>query len=187
MDQSLKEETASLRRRLGELASQPDEELAERYVIKGLPRPPGLYWRLRGLAGYIIRRLIALTPWRTVRWPVSLKQLPLDPKAKPVLIWAIGSDSDTVREACGDLSARWDALRGYAPVLVTDVADFTYYSRLGWLVEYLPVLKGEGEPYEERKLKYLARLYRGAPVLPVRAGLEAGPDLDLRQLLVARG
>ena len=89
-----------------------------------------------------------------------------------MIIWAVGTDHETLREACTNLQERWDSFPGYAPVLVTDIADFAFFSRLGWLVEYLPRIAGQGEPYEERKLKYLARLYRGAPILPVSAGLE---------------
>ena len=187
MAETLKNEIKALEQHLRELASHTDDDLITRYQIKGTPRPTGLYWRLRGLAAYIVRRLIAITPSRKVAWPVSLKQLPLDPKAKPVLIWAVGADQDTLREACTCLSERWNTLPGFAPVLITDVADFAFFSRLGWLVEYLPHLTGEGEPYEERKLKYLARLYRDAPVLPIYAGLRATRPLDLRQLLTSEG
>jgi hypothetical protein len=95
-----------------------------------------------------------------------------------LLIWAVGTDRDTLREACGGFSKLHDSLPGFAPVLVTDVADFAFFSRLGWLVEYLPRLAGEGGPYEERKARFLARLYRGAPTLPVDAGLEVGSRLE---------
>jgi len=98
-----------------------------------------------------------------------------------MLIWAVGADPETLREACTGLSEQWDSFPGFAPVLITDVADFAFFSRLGWLVEYLPRLTGQGEPYEERKLKYIARLYRGAPVLPVNAGLNTSREFDLRR------
>lgn len=186
MVDSLKEEIEALQQQLHELASHTDDELTARYQIKGTPRPPGLYWRLRGLAAYIVRRLVAKSPWRKSRWPVSLKQLALDPKAKPLLIWAIGTNRDILRETCTGLSKRWDSLPGFAPVLITDVADFAFFSRLGWLVEYVPHLAGQGEPYEERKLKYLARLYRGAPVLPVSASLKASRgEFDLPRWLAS--
>jgi hypothetical protein len=90
------------------------------------------------------------------------------------LIWAVGTDRNTLREACSGFCELQGSLRGFAPVLITDVADFAFFSRLGWLVEYLPDLSGQGEPYEERKARLLARLYRGAPVLPVGAGLQSG-------------
>lgn len=185
MAANLNEEIKALRRYLRKLASHSDDDLVARYQIKRAPRPTGLYWRLRGLAAAVVRGLIAKSPWRKVAWPVSLKQLPLDPEARPVLIWAVGANRDTLREACEQLSGRWDALPGFAPVLITDVADFAFFSRLGWLVEYLPHLTGEGEAYEERKLKYLARLYRGAPVLPVTICLGATREINLRRLLAS--
>jgi hypothetical protein len=57
------------------------------------------------------------------------------------------------------------------PVLVTDVADFAFFSRLGWLVEYVPALSTPADDYGERKRRYLAWRYRDAPALPVSAGL----------------
>jgi hypothetical protein len=172
MAANLKEEIKALEQHLRELAAHTDDELATRYLIKRSPWPKGLYWRLRGIVGSVLRWLQAMWPWRANPWPVSLKQQSTHPRAKPLLIWAVGIRRDTLREACTGLSERWDSLPGFAPVLITDVADFAFFSRLGWLVEYLPRLAGQGEPYEERKLKYLARLYQGAPVLPVSAGLE---------------
>ncbi len=187
MTASLKKEIEALQQLLRELAFHTDDELTARYQIKRSPRPVGLYWQLRGMVGWMLRWLEARWPWRKDPWPVSLRQQSTSANAKPLLIWAVGTSRDTLREACTGLSKRWDSLPGFAPVLITDVADFAFFSRLGWLVEYLPRLAGNGEPYEERKLKYLARLYRGAPVLPVSAGLEAGLELDLRRLLAAGG
>jgi hypothetical protein len=172
MAENFEDEVKALERYLRALATQTDNELTERYLIKRSPRPQGLYWQLRGVVGTVLRWFQARWPWRKNPWPVSLKQQPTDPQAKPVLVWAVGSSRDTLREACTNLSERWDSLPGFAPVLITDVADFAFFSRLGWLVEYVPRLAGQGEPYEERKLKFLARLYRGAPVLPVSAGFK---------------
>ena len=170
---NLKEEIEALQQHLGELASHPDDEFTARYLIKRRLKSVGLYWQLRGMVGSVLRWLEARSPWRRNPWPVSLKQLALNPNAKPLIIWALGANRDTLREACSGLSKQWDSMPGFAPVLITDIADFAFYSRLGWLVEYLPRLAGQGEPYEERKLKYLARLYLGAPVLPLSAGLNA--------------
>jgi hypothetical protein len=89
----------------------------------------------------------------------------------PLLIWAVGTDRDTLRESCRVIAGLASEAAGLAPVLVTDVADFAYFSRLGWLVEYLPSLDGTGEAYPSRKARYLARLYEGAPAIPVLAGL----------------
>ena len=178
---SLDEETDVLQRKLRELASNADSELTGRYLLERPPMPPGIYWRLRWLAGSLLRWLQEHGVWRRIAWPVSLKQHPSSPNAKPLLIWAVGAHRDTLREACTGLSDRWGAFPGFAPVLITDIAEFAFFSRLGWLVEYLPPLAGQGEPYAERKLKFLARLYRGAPVLPVSAGLEVGGESQLRR------
>jgi hypothetical protein len=162
-----------MRRYLVDLADTADDQLTTRYALRRPPLPPGLYWQLRWLAGRIVRWLEAMRILRPDPWPASLRQAAGSARAKPLLIWAVGTDRDTLREACGGFARLLDSPPGFAPVLVTDVADFAFFSRLGWLVEYLPELSGEGEAYGERKARLLARLYRGAPVLPVRAGLEA--------------
>lgn len=162
----------SLRRELDGLAAAPDDDLLERYELKRPPVPPGLYWRLRWLAGMILRWLKSIGLWRSQSWPASLRQGGANARAKPLLIWAVGADRDSVRSACDGFSTLMGSSPGFAPVLVTDVADFAFFSRLGWLVEYVPRLSGEGACYEERKMRFLARLYSGALVLPLSAGLE---------------
>jgi hypothetical protein len=170
---SLAEEAEALQRHLNELARTKDDELTERYFLRWPRRPPGLYWQFRWLVALVLRCLESMRIWRPDPWPVALKHAIANGRAKPLLIWAIGTDRETLRRGCDGLSRQQSALAGFAPVLITDVADFAFFSRLGWLVEFLPRLAGEGEPYEERKLKVLARLYQGAPVLPVRAGFGA--------------
>ena len=168
---SLGDDIEALRRHLDDLAEARDEALLERYTLQRPPRPPGLYWQLRWLAGRILRWFESKGILRADPWPVSLAQAQTRQSAKPLLIWAVGADRDTLHEACRGVSGLLDAIPGFAPVLVTDVADFAFYSRLGWLVEYLPTVAGEGNPFEKRKAIFVARLYRGAPVLPVSAGL----------------
>ena len=73
------------------------------------------------------------------------------------------------------LAARYPAT---APVLVTDHADFSLYSRTGWLVEYLPKPLPGSLRYNARKEKYLAWRYRYALVLPLSAGLAKDEELD---------
>jgi hypothetical protein len=94
-------------------------------------------------------------------------------------------EREPLREACRGFQALEKALPGYVPVLVTDVADFAFYSRLGWLVEYLPSLSAPALAYRERKARYLAWRYRDAPVLPASVGLalEAGGEETRRWLL----
>jgi hypothetical protein len=71
-------------------------------------------------------------------------------------------------------------------VLVTDVADFAFFSRLGWLVEYLPKLSGEGQAYELRKARFIAKLYRDAPALPVNEVLGNHSWEDIHRAAIAR-
>ncbi len=162
----------ALRRRWDQLASEPDCDFTARYELKRPPVPPGLYWKLRWLAGRILRELQSRRLLPAHPWPVALKSSRAKARAKPLLIWAVGTDRDSLRTSCEKLRGAFEALTEFAPVLVTDVADFGFFSRLGWLVEYLPRVAGEGVPYEERKLRLLARLYRGAPILPVSVGSE---------------
>lgn len=164
-------EIARLRLHLDELAAQPDAALLDRYALQRPQRPPGIYWQLRWLAGRALRWLQSAGILFAEPWPVSLKHGNHARNAKPLVIWAVGADRETLREASGRFAALLDDLPGYAPVLVTDVADFAHFSRLGWLVEYLPVIDGDGEPFESRKTRHLARLYRGSPALPVSVGL----------------
>jgi hypothetical protein len=134
--------------------------------------PPGIYWRARWLVGKLLRWLESMRLKEPDPWPVRLRQITGDANAKPLLIWAIGTDRDTLRDACRGFLKLHHSLSSFAPVLITDAADFAFFSRLGWLVEYVPSLSGEGCPYENRKARFLARLYHGAPALPVEAGLE---------------
>lgn len=177
----------ALQRYLDELARTNDSELTQRYALRWPRRPPGLYWQMRWLVALILRCLEYIRVWSPDPWPVVLEQANSRAGARPLLIWAMGTDRDTVRKVCDGVSRLESSLPGVAPVLITDVADFAYFSRLGWLVEYLPRLSGEGEPYEKRKARFLARLYRGAAALPASAILKAGRDPDdLRRRLQAR-
>ena len=183
---SLEQEIEALRRQLDQLATETDDGLTERYELTRPPMPPGLYWRLRWLAGRILRSLKPMWIWRSDAWPAGLRQGDANARAMPLLIWAVGADRDTLRKACDGFSRLQVSLPGFAPVLVTDVVDFAFFSRLGWLVEYVPQLVGKGEPYDDRKMRFLARLYQGAPALPVSAGLDVDCQADDIQRWIAR-
>lgn len=179
---SLGHDIGKLRQLLDELAAGSDDDLA-RYVLRHPRMPPGLYWKVRWLAGRTLRWLESVGIKEPDPWPAGLKQAPGNERARPLVIWAVGTDRDALRAACHAFADLQGDLPGFAPVLVTDVADFAFFSRLGWLVEYLPSLAGEGQPYESRKAKFLSRLYRGAPALPVSALLESGSGQEIRRWL----
>lgn len=172
----IEDEIAALKRHLSMLSVEGDPVLADRYTMQTPQRPPGLIWQMRWLAGRLLRWLNSKGLPGNEPWPVSLKHSSTKAKAKPLIVWAVGSDADTLRESCDGLSITLQDISGYAPVLVTDVAAFSYYSRLGWLVEYVPNVIGEGQSYSDRKARLLARLYCGAPAVPAHVGLLPGND-----------
>jgi hypothetical protein len=171
LNESLRQDIDALRRSLDDLVARSDDELM-RYELMHPRMPPGLYWKVRWLAGCILRWLEIVGIKKQDPWPAGLKQVPASKDANPLLIWAVGTERDALRRACRTLAPIQSALPGFAPVLVTDVADFAFFSRTGWLVEYLPPLSGEGKSYAERKARFVASLYRAAPALPVTAALE---------------
>lgn len=156
-----------LRRQLDDLAADVEDEFLERYELKRPPAPPGLYWKARWVVGKSLRWLQTTGIRWSEPWPIALRQSRRETNAKPLLLWAIGEDREALRSACRYLSIVLELSPKIAPVLITDVSDFSFFSRLGWLVEYVPKLSGKGVPYDERKLKFLVRLYKDAPVLPV--------------------
>lgn len=178
------EDTEVLRQHLDELADYEDAELA-RYELMRPAKPPGLYWQLRWLAGRTLRWLESKGLKQPDRWPVSLKHHGTA-KAKPLLIWAVGTDREKLRLACRRLDEMQFDTSGFVPVLVTDVADFAFFSRLGWLVEYLPTLSGEGHAYEVRKARFIARLYRNAPALTVNEVLSNHTWEDIQRAVLTR-
>lgn len=183
MNDNLLRDIDNLRRSLDDLAAGGDDDLI-RYELKHPRMPPGLYWKLRWLGGVILRWLEFVGIKKQDSWPAGLKQVPGSEHAKPFLIWAVGTDRDTLRRACRAFASMQSALPGFAPVLVTDVADFAFFSRTSWLVEYLPALSGEGEPYTERKARFVARLYRAVPALPVTAALGQTSGEEICQWLM---
>ena len=172
---SLRADIETLRRELERLAGGADPSLLRRYALW---HPPGqrrtLYRRCRKAFGRLLRRL-RLRPTQPLQpWLVALKHAEYDDDARTLLIWAVGADREQLRESCRGLERLLRSLPGWAPVLVTDVADFAFFSRLGWLVEYVPALSDPAGNYRGRKQRYLAWRYRDARALPVSAGLHQG-------------
>ena len=167
------QETVALRTKLHKLASNPEWSLLVRYEL--LPQKPIPAWHLR--LCYQIGRLLRVlglnrTRYRRQPWHASLKHGTNYPSAKVLLIWSEGHDRETIRQACDGLKNMLSERTDLLPVLVTDLADFSYYSRLGWLVEYLPELNGD------KKRLYLAWRYRNALTVPLSVGLTDKDQLN---------
>lgn len=171
------EDTFALRRELAALTTQPEWALLTRYDLLGKKPPSSFHDRMFRLARKLLAATGLLPPQLTkYPWLPTLKHAPLAAHAKTLLIWAPGAGRDELRLACEGFSRRLKDNSTLSPVLVTAVADFAFFSRLGWLVEYLPDLTGEGQSYRERKMRYLAWRYRGALALPLSVGLASEPE-----------
>jgi hypothetical protein len=129
-----------------------------------------------------MRPLPARPPQPLEPWLTELSYIDYGNAAKPLLIWAMDIGRDELRSACNRIRELQIKSPGWAPVLVTDVADFAFFSRLNWLVEYVPSLSAPADEYFERKLRYLAWRYRDVPALSVSA--EIKEDMLLEDLLI---
>ncbi len=180
---TLREETETLRRSLQRLAGEFDTGFGQRYAFQ-FPPPEclSLYRRLRVNMGRLLRWLGLMRAWSHEPWLAGLNHVECSEGARPFVIWALATDRDTLRAACRGFEALHAALPGWVPVLITDVADFAFFSRLGWLVEYVPEMSGPADNYAARKQRYLAWRYRDAPALPVSAGLTE--DVPIGELLI---
>jgi hypothetical protein len=134
--------------------------------------------------GRMLRDLGLRSPRPPEPWLPGLKHLERGDDARPLVIWAVDVDRKVLREACRGFAPLLRACPDRVPVLVTNVADFSFFSRLGWLVEYLPALSSPADGYAERKKRYLAWRYRDAPILPVSAGLGLEEGMPIEELLV---
>ena len=165
-------ESESLRQQLVRLVAEVDTDLARRYALRPVRSEKlGLYRRFRRALGRVLRRLGLRRPPPLEPWLPELKHVELGENPRPFVIWALDTDRDTLRVACRRFETLRSTLPGFVPVLVTNVADFAFFSRLGWLVEYVPALSAPAGGYAERKQRHLAWRYRDAPALPVTAGL----------------
>ncbi len=168
---SILEETQRLRQELTALARDSDQALRVRYDLLRDKPPATLGARLIRIALRGLASLGLAAPSVTsFAWLPTLKHAQPDGEYRTLVIWAVGIERAELRRCCEGFVKRLDAASGIIPVLVTDVPDFAYYSRLKWLVEYVPDLSGDGVSYRERKQRYLAWRYRDALVVPAAAG-----------------
>jgi hypothetical protein len=170
-------ETRALRRELRALAANPDWDLLTRHDLLSKKPPSSLKERVWRRARKVLATLGLVSPHITAYpWKVTLKHALAKGDEQTVMIWALDAQPGDLRRACEGFSNRFKRNSNFVPVLVTDVADFAHFSRLGWLVEYVPKLNGAGPSYRERKRAYLAWRYRDARALPVSAGLASDTE-----------
>ena len=180
---SLRAEIAELRGEMERMARIGESGLTRRYDLWEPPGQPRTLWRgLRRLVGRTLRRL-RLRPTQPVApWLPGLNYVEQNASNRPLVIWAMQFDRDRLRNACLGVQSLLSKAPDFSPVLITDVADFAFYSRLGWLIEYVPDLDDPAQGYAERKRHYLAWRYRDAPALPLSIGLVS--NISLKDLLI---
>jgi hypothetical protein len=151
---------------------EADVDLTQRYALRPVQSETlSLYRRVRRAVGLKLRELGLRRAPPPEPWLPSLNYIEYSSGAQPLIIWALGIDRDTLRATCTDLKRKNREIPHLIPVLITDVADFAFFSRLGWLVEYVPTLLSPGGRYAERKRRYLAWRYRDAAAVSVSGGL----------------
>lgn len=168
----LLKESELLRQRILTLAAQPEWDLLLRHDLLADKPPSGLMNRSYRSVRRFLGKIGMLPPQLTAYpWLATLRhgKCP-ESNARLFLLWGLGMSKDATRSACGKILQRLDAKRDLSIVLVTDRADFAFYSRQKILVEYLPDLPGEGMDYQTRKQRYLAWRYRNALHVPLAAG-----------------
>jgi hypothetical protein len=174
-------ESEGLRQQLALWISEADIDLAQRYALRPVQSEKlSPYRRLRRAVGRILRELGLRQAPPHEPWLPGLNHIEYSDGAGPLVIWALGMDRDTLRAACRNFKMRHAAAADFVPVLVTDVPDFAFFSRLGWLVEYVPSLSAPADAYAERKRRYLAWRYRDALAVHASAGLKE--DLRMEDL-----
>ena len=183
---SLQGDIESLQQQLAQWVGEADVDLAQRYALRPVQSEKlSPYRRLRRAVGLILRELGLRRAPPLEPWLSGLNHVEYSDGATPLVIWALGMDRDTLRAMCRGFETRHATAPDFAPILVTDVPDFAFFSRLGWLVEYVPSLSAPAGDYAERKRRYLAWRYRDVPALPVSAGLTA-ESINLARSEIAR-
>lgn len=161
-------ETKSLRLKFHELRISYDYKLIVKYELQY-----NVKFSFRAIIQKIGRllRLVGLdrSHYCNRKWTASLKHNNQVNFCKTILIHAQGYNIEQCRIHCNLMRDLLKSFPGYVPVLLTDTSDFTFFSRLGWLIEYLPDLQIQGSSYLQRKLQHLAWLYRDASIVPLSA------------------
>ena len=156
---------------------KPDElgskyEILSRPVLltarSGVPLQTRVY---RWFRDWLLRLGLIKPSQTAMAWSPRLKHVPVNDDARVVIFWAVGQcDKETLRLELAAALKRFKSQGGGAGVLgvlLTNVPNFAFYSRLGWLVEYLPAESDVFGSYSQKKLRYLAWRYKHAEVVPV--------------------
>lgn len=173
--------TKMLRDCLRRWAGQLEWALHVRYELLPQKRPPELRKHIAQKIGRLMRVWgLSRSYYQNRQWLPGLKHGATEGSIT-LLIWSDVADKESSRAACIAFQRFLSTHPQYVPVLVTSLADFAFYSRLGWLVEYLPQISGEGQNYTERKRCYLAWRYRHAEAVPLSIGLDDGIEASLAE------
>lgn len=174
---SLLQTTRELRATLRRMAADPEWDMLVRYELLPQQPAPTFLKRWDQRLGRWLRVLgLSRARYRKQRWLPGLKHGEHARATRTLALWCDLEDREQSREACRRLHEFLAGQNDFCPVLITPLADFAFYSRLGWLVEYLPAL-GCDEAYRERKRRYLAWRYREATALPLSAGLAGAAEV----------
>lgn len=170
---NLLEKCASLQNKMRKLACKPDRYFYYNYVPLACngckPRPDSPRERLRKI-------LSSNVPLRYM-WKWNSMVNYADRIGQTVVCWSALHDREILRKAALGLDAFFKT-SSLVPVLVSAIADFSFFARLGWQMEYLPKFAGKNA-YAKKKARYLALRYRDAFFLPIEAGLASKEELAL--------
>ncbi len=175
---SVHDEAMSLREAFRVLSADMDKSVLLRYSL-----PQHGMWRrsLQKCATVLSERGLKLGYVPRHVWPAGLKHGLSGAGRRTLLVWAPGVEvmhgsSLDVREVCLGFGRLLENTSEFVPVLVTDKPEFAFYSRLGWLVEFLPTLSADAQAYRDDKLRYLAWRYRDAVLVPAVAAFVSESD-----------
>ncbi len=166
-------QTHLLRKQLKKWAASPEWQLLVQYELLPLGKRPwykSLVWKV----GRLLRvARLSRKKYLLQRWQPGLKHA--QATGRPLLFWSDFDNMAMQRDACKELQKVLQSHSDICPVLITRLADFAFYSRLQWLIEYVP---GFSEEYAERKRRYLAWRYRDAAAFPLSEELTSSKDFN---------
>lgn len=165
------EDTFAIRNELANLRLHPDLKLLITYDLLAQGKPKYIFKILNKISVFLSSFRHTQAILTKYKWNPSLKHGKKINEGRILLIWGCGIEKKKLRDCCEGLFKLINESNFFIPVLVTDIADFSYFSRLGWLIEYLPEISGDGHSYQKRKKNYLAWRYKEAVIVYATVGL----------------